>query len=100
MSNYAPIEWVPIEQPAPRVRTLVAGTRLSRWSVFLGIQSVLLGFILPIPILAIVFGIVGLCRGTAIPGRATVGIVFGWSGLAFWGGFIAICIWSMHVNLA
>lgn len=98
MTNYGPIEWVPAPHPAPRVKSQIAGTRLSRWSVFLGIQSVMFGFLLPIPILAVVFGIVGLCRGTAIPGRATVGIVFGWSGLTFWGGAIAIAIWSMHVN--
>jgi hypothetical protein len=100
MSNYGPIEWVPVPRPATRVKPQVAGTRLSRWSVFLGIQSVMLGFLLPIPILAIVFGIVGLSRGTAIPGRATVGIVFGWSGLTFWCGAIAIAVWSMHVNYA
>ena len=96
MTNYAPPQWVPVQTVhGPR-----RGTKLSRWSVFLGIQSVLLGALLPIPILAIVFGIVGLCRGTDLPGRAIVGIALGWSGLIFWGGFIAICIWSMHVNYA
>jgi len=95
MTNYAPHQWAP-PQPtyAPR-----RGTTLSRWSVFLGIQSILLGAIIPIPVLAIIFGIVGLCRGTDLPGRAVVGIVFGWSGLIFWGGFIAICIWSSQANI-
>jgi len=96
MTNYAPPQWVPMQT----VHVPRRGTKLSRWSVFLGIQSVLLGALLPIPILAIVFGIVGLCRGTDLPGRAIAGIVLGWSGLTFWGGFIAICIWSMHVNYA
>lgn len=53
------------------------GTTLSRWSVFLGIQFVLFGLIIPIPVLAIVFGIVGLARGTDVPGRAATGIVLG-----------------------
>jgi hypothetical protein len=68
---------------------------LSRWSVFLGIQSILFGLIIPIPIplLAIVFGIVGLARGTDVSGRATAGIVLDWSSLTFWGGFIALCVW-------
>jgi hypothetical protein len=99
MTNYAPPQWSPVS-PAPTLPGPRRGTKLSRWSVFLGIQSVLLGALLPIPILAIVFGIVGLCRGTDLPGRAVVGTVLGWSGLTFWGGFIAVCIWSMHVNFA
>jgi len=90
MTNYAQQQW----QLAPPVFVPRRGTKLSRWSVFLGIQSLLLGGLLPIPILAIVFGIVGLCRGTDLPGRAIVGIVLGWSGLTFWGGFIALCVWS------
>lgn len=99
MTNYAPHQWAPVA-PAPVSVSPRRGTKLSRWSVFPGIQSLLLGALLPIPISAIVLGIVALCRRTDLPGRAVLGIVLGWSGLTFWGGFIAICIWSMHVNLA
>ena len=77
MTNYAQQQW----QPAPPVFVPRRGTKLSRWSVFLGIQSLLLGGLLPIPILAIVFG-----------------IVLGWSGLTFWGGFIALCVWSWSTS--
>ena len=89
MTNYAPSQRAP-QQPTYLPRR---GTTLSRWSVFLGIQSILFGLIVPIPVLAIVFGIVGLARGTDVPGRATAGIVLGWSCLTFWGGFIALCVW-------
>ncbi|MBT1620569.1 DUF4190 domain-containing protein (plasmid) [Curtobacterium flaccumfaciens] len=89
MTNYAPSQRAP-QQPTYLRRR---GTTLSRWSVFLGIQSILFGLIIPIPVLAIVFGIVGLARGTDVPGRATAGIVLGWSCLTFWGGFIALCVW-------
>jgi len=89
MTDYAQQQW----QQAPPVFVPKRGTTLSRWSVFLGIQSILLGLIIPIPVLAIVFGIVGLARGTDVPGRATAGIVLGWSCLTFWGGFIALCVW-------
>lgn len=92
MSNHAPAQ----ATTAPARRP---GTAMARWSVFLGIQSVLMGAFLPIPILAIVLGIVALARGTALPGRATVGIAFGATFLPVWCGFIAICIWSYNVNL-
>jgi hypothetical protein len=88
MTNYAQAQW-----QAPLVYVPKRGTTLSRWSVFLGIQSILFGLIMALPILAIVFGIVGLARGTDVPGRATAGIVLGWSCLTFWGGFIALCAW-------
>lgn len=94
MTGTAGPQWVqPTGAIAPR-----RGTKLSRWSVFLGIMSMLLGALLPIPILAVIFGIVGLSRGTDIPGRAAIGIIFGWSGLTLWGGFIAVCIWSMNIT--
>lgn len=89
MTDYAQQQW----QQAPPVYVRRRGTTLSRWSVLLGIQSILFGLIIPIPVLAIVFGIVGLVRGTDVPGRATAGIVLGWSCLTFWGGFIALCVW-------
>lgn len=98
MTNYPAPQWAPAPTPGPAYVGPRKGTRMTRWGVFLGIFSVVAGFLLPIPILAVVFSIVGLCRGTDIPGRAVVGIVFGWSGLTFWGG--AIAIWSMHVNYA
>ncbi|WP_420367159.1 hypothetical protein [Curtobacterium sp. L1-20] len=96
MTNYAPPQWVEAHEVTGPKR----GTKMTRWGVFLGIVSMVAGLLIVIPILALVFCIVGLCRGTDIPGRAVVGIVCAWSGLTFWGGFIAICIWSMHVNLA
>lgn len=89
MTDYAQQQW----QQAPPVYVQKRGTTLSRWSVLLGIQSILFGLIIPIPVLAIVFGIVGLARGTDVPGRAVAGIVLGWSCLTFWGGFIALCVW-------
>lgn len=89
MTDYAQQQW----QQAPPVYVRKRGTTLSRWSVFLGIQSILFGLIIPIPVLAIVFGIVGLARGTDVPGRAATGIVLGWSCFTFWGGFIALCVW-------
>lgn len=94
MTNYAPSGWAPAQPTyAPK-----RGTRMTRWGVFLGIVSMVAGLLIPIPILGLVFCIVGLCRGTDIPGRAAIGIVCAWSGLTFWGGFIAICIWSMNAN--
>jgi hypothetical protein len=96
MTNYAPPQWVPVSAaPTPK-----RGTRMTRWRVFLGMVSMVAGFLIPLPILGLVFCIVGLCRGTDIPGRAAVGVVCAWSGLTFWGGFIAVCIWSMRVNYA
>jgi hypothetical protein len=92
MSNYGPIEWVPV-QPVTQRATRRPDTALARWSVFLGIQSILLGVILPIPILAIVFGIAALKRRTLLPGRAVTGIVLAATFLPLWAGFIAICIW-------
>lgn len=65
MTDYAQQQW----QQAPPVYVRKRGTTLSRWSVLLGIQSILFGLIIPIPVLAIVFGIVGLARGTDVPGR-------------------------------
>jgi hypothetical protein len=69
-------------------------TALSRVSVFLGIQSILLGAILPIPIAAVITGIIALSRGTLLPGRAIAGIVLGATFLPPWAGFVALCIWS------
>jgi hypothetical protein len=98
MTNSAPTHWA---VPAPN-RARVSrrpGKALARWSVFLGIQSVVMGVILPIPILAIVLGIVALARGTALPGRAVIGIAFGATFLPVWCGFIAICIWSYNSHV-
>jgi hypothetical protein len=93
MTNYGTIQWT----PAPPTRSKSArrpDTALARWSVFLGIQSILMGVILPIPILAIVLGIIALARGTVFPGRAVTGIVLAASFLPLSAGFIAICVWS------
>lgn len=79
--------------PAPR-RPRRQETALARVSVFFGIQSILLGVILPIPIVAIATGSVALIRGTLLPGRAVAGIVLGASFLPLWAGFVAICVWS------
>lgn len=93
MTNYGPIEWRPA-QPAPAQATRRPDTALARWSVFLGIVSVVMGIILPIPILAIVFGIVALKRRTLLPGRAVTGIVLAATFLPLWAGFIALCVWA------
>jgi hypothetical protein len=94
MTNYGAGQWT---APTPRVPAKTArrpDTAFARWSVFLGIQSILMGVIVPIPILAVVFGIVALARGTVFPGRAVTGIVLAATFLPLWAGFIAICVWS------
>lgn len=93
MANYPPAHWM--SAPPPRVsRVRRPGTALARWSVFLGIQSVLLGAFTPIPLAAIVLGIIALARGTALPGRATAGLILGASFLLPWAGFVALCIYT------
>lgn len=94
MSNYGTGQWAATTPRAPMKSARRPDTALARWSVFLGIQSILMGVIVPIPILAIVFGIVALARGTALPGRAVTGIVLAATFLPLWAGFIAICVWS------
>jgi hypothetical protein len=94
MTNHGTTQWTAPTAVAPPTQTRRPGTALARWSVFLGIQSILLGAILPIPILAIVFGIIALARGTQLPGRAVTGIVLAASFLPLWAGFVAICVWS------
>jgi hypothetical protein len=79
--------------PTPR-RPRRQETALARVSVFFGIQSILLGAILLIPIVAIVTGTIALSRGTLLPGRAIAGIVLGATFLPPWAGFVALCIWS------
>lgn len=85
-----PLPYAPPVQVPVRVRR--PDTACARWSVFLGIQSILLGAILPIPIAAIILGIIALCRDTLLPGRAAAGIAIAASSLPLWGGFIALCV--------
>jgi hypothetical protein len=89
MTNHGTTQWTAPTAVVPPRPTRRPGTSLARWSVFLGIQSILLGAILPI-----VFGIIALARGTQLPGRAVTGIVLAASFLPLWAGFVAICIWS------